>query len=91
MSIEAIAPVVPVLPDIGRRIPAVLPEDLRIALGRLLMYVKPADVKAMLAALADRYAVAEKRRESFEASILVRAHAGEHKEFRWDESRRLGP
>jgi DICT domain-containing protein len=53
--------------------------------------VPEADLVALLAALADRYAAARECRESFQASVVARAHAGLHREFRWDEDRRLTP
>lgn len=53
--------------------------------------VPEAELEALLAALAERYTAARKGRESFQASLLVRAHDGKHREFRWDEDRRLTP
>lgn len=91
MSTEAITTVVAPPPDLGKRVPPVLPEDLCVALGRLLQYVKADEVKAVLLALTERYAAAEKRRESFEVTVIARGHDGKHREFRWNEDRRLGP
>jgi hypothetical protein len=79
--------------SLGHRLPAIaLPTNVTLAAARLLVQGVPAEeIAAMLNALADRYAAARPKRESFEASIVVRGHAGEHKELRWNESRRLGP
>lgn len=76
----------------GCRVPPVaLPTPIVLAAGRLLVAGVPADeIASMLDAMADRYAAARERKESFEATIVVRGHGGEHRELRWSEDRRLG-
>ena len=84
--------------SLGHRVPAIrTPGRIAALVGQLTMardagpLIPEAELEALLYALVERYRAARERLESFQASIAMRAHEGRHREFRWDEERRLTP
>jgi hypothetical protein len=60
-----------------------IPPALAIEVMRLLMYVSDEQLVALVRKLRERYAAAEKGRESGSAEVVAHFNRGVHVNFRW--------